>query len=42
MKYCEAVHCEKCGFATRIMEASKAMKGICPHCGKKGLKVLGY
>lgn len=42
MKYCESAYCEKCGFASRIMTAEVAMKGVCPHCKKKGLKALGY
>ena len=41
-KYCESVYCKSCGFASKIMEAEKAMVGICPHCKKKELKVLGY
>jgi Zn finger protein HypA/HybF involved in hydrogenase expression len=42
MRFAESVYCEKCGFATKIMTAENAMKGICPHCKKKGLRVLEY
>ena len=42
MKFCESVYCEKCGFASRIMTAEKAMEGVCSHCKTQGLKVLGY
>ena len=41
-RYSEKTYCPKCGFATSIMESEKAMLGICPHCGEKGLKPLAY
>jgi len=42
-RFCEKVYCKFCGFATGIMEASKAMAGKCPHCKKEGgLMPLGY
>ena len=33
----EAAICHACGWATNRMLRSKALKRVCPHCGKKAL-----